>query len=109
MGIKVTKRKGKFSVSISEEMTIYTAAELKEDLVKHLNECQSMQINLRDVEEMDTAGLQIMLLLEKEANDQQKEFKFVEHSQAVIDMLELSNLSAFFGDPIVYLAEDKKS
>ena len=91
------------------ELTIYHAARLKEDLLGELGRCQSLTIDLSGVDEMDSAGLQIMLMLEREAEHAGKEFRFVGHSAAVIDVLETLNLVSHFGDPIIQLAGETKA
>ncbi len=82
-------------------MTIYTVVTLKEDLLGHLENCKELEVSLEEVSEMDSAGLQLMLVMRLEASRTDKELHFVKHSSAVIDMLETLNLAAHLGDPIV--------
>lgn len=87
---------------ISGELTIYTAALEKQRLLELLNaQAGELELNLADVSEIDTAGLQVLIVLKQEAKRQNKKLHYVMHSKAVLDVLELSNLSAYFGDPII--------
>jgi anti-sigma B factor antagonist len=104
-----TGSEGLCELRLEDELTIYHSARLKEDLLGQLARCQSMRVDLSAVDEMDSAGLQIMLMLEKEAKLAGKELRFVGHSAAVIDVLETLNLVSHFGDPIVQLAGETKA
>ena len=105
MIINVDASSGVCHIDIKDEMTIYTASTLKHELLDQLTHHDSLQVSLEGVTEMDSAGVQIMLLLKKEQQSLKKELRFVKHSQPVIDVLEMFNLSGHFGDPIVLPAE----
>lgn len=101
MAIKVDKKGEVSHLSIEDEMTIYSAATLKDDLLGHLEASKELEVSLENVSEMDSAGLQLMLVLRSEATRTEKQLRFVKHSPAVIDVLETLDLAAYFGDPIV--------
>ena len=83
------------------EMTIFTATDIKERLLAPLPHCRQVDVDLSRVSEMDSAGLQLMLLAKREATAQGKDIRFVAHSPAVLDVLELCQLTGYFGDPVV--------
>jgi anti-sigma B factor antagonist len=83
------------------EMTIFTALDLKERLLTSLSLCRQIDVNLSQVSEMDSAGLQLMILAKREAKAMGKEIRFVAHSPAVVDALEMCRLTGYFGDPVV--------
>jgi anti-anti-sigma factor len=83
------------------EMTIFTAGEIKGRLLAPLPDCQQITVDLSQVSEMDSAGLQLMILAKREAGALGKEISFVAHSPAVLDVLELSRMTGYFGDPVV--------
>jgi ABC-type transporter Mla MlaB component len=89
------------SFSIDDELTIFTAAEQKNSLLTFLQSGEALDINLANVTEIDTAGLQLLILLKREAADAGKTLNFVMHSKAVLDILELANLTTAFGDQVV--------
>ncbi|MBC3936970.1 lipid asymmetry maintenance protein MlaB [Undibacterium rugosum] len=89
------------SLDIQGELTIYTAATEKLRLQEFLDQDNQLEVNLSRVSEMDTAGLQILILMKKEAQRRGIHLRYVMHSPAVLEILELSNTSASFGDPVV--------
>jgi anti-anti-sigma factor len=84
------------TLNISGEMTIYTAAEQKNQLLAFLDCSHELEINLAQVTELDTAGTQLLLLAKQEAIKARKNLKFVMPSTAVLDVLSLGNLVALF-------------
>lgn len=88
-------------IVIEGEMTIYTAMELNARLLPPLVKYVEMEVDLAGVSEMDTSGLQLMVLAKKEALAQDKVLRIVAHSPAVLDILSLCDLEGFFGDPVV--------
>ncbi len=88
-------------LKLSGELCIYSAAQLKEELLGYLHSSQELEINLANVEEIDTAGFQLLLLLKREAVAAAKPMRLVSHSQATLEVLEMLNMEAYFGDPVV--------
>ncbi|HSI96479.1 MAG: lipid asymmetry maintenance protein MlaB [Methylophilaceae bacterium] len=86
---------------VEGEMTIYRAAELKDELMSKIDQHQEIEIDLSGVSEIDTAGLQLMVLAKLEASNRDKRLRFDGHSRAVMEILDLSDLAGFFGDPVV--------
>lgn len=105
MTIEVEKDDDKYRLAVNDEMTIYTAAEYKAALVENLEACQEMVIDLSGVTEMDSAGLQVLLMLKRHAQQLARDLHLVNHSQPVVEVLEQLQLSAHFGDPLVIPAE----
>lgn len=93
------------TLDIKGEMTIYTAAEQKGQLLEFIESGDSLEINLSQVNELDTAGTQLLILAKQEAARAKKNLRFVMHSNAVLDVLELANLTAVFGDPLFISGE----
>ncbi len=89
------------------DLTIYNAAEQKLRLLKFLDGGQErLEIDLGKVTEIDTAGLQLLILLKREAASAGKNLSFAMHSRAVIDVLELTRLTGVFGDQVVLAQEE---
>lgn len=101
MTVAKTKKGGVCRLKVKDDMTIYQAVSLKDDLLKGLEGCEELEVSLAEVGEMDSAGLQLMLLVKREAAAQGKDIRFVAHSPAVVDVLELCQLTGYFGDPVV--------
>jgi len=109
MAIKALLKEGVTHLSIEDEMTIYTALEQKNDLNQYLKPDVDLQINLAKVDEIDSAGLQVLLFIKQQADTLNFNFSLIEHSQAVVEVLELLNLGSHFGDPIVISADWSES
>lgn len=93
-------------LSISEDLTIYHALEQKQLLLDALARVDELELNLAQVAEMDTAGLQLLILLKKEAQRAGKCVRIVGHSQAVSSVIDFCNMAAEFGDPLIIPAHE---
>lgn len=101
MTIQVESEGAQSRVSIEGDMTIYTAAELTPQLLALLGTSEEVEVNLSRVGEMDTAGLQLLILAKREAARTDKKLRLVGHSPAVTATLDLCNMAGFFGDPVI--------
>lgn len=88
-------------LAIDGDMTIYRAQELKELLLSALDGAAAVDIDLSGVAEIDTAGIQLLMLAKRTAGEKGSELRLLAHSPAVLDVLDLLNLAAYFGDPVV--------
>jgi len=83
------RRSGKCVLSIVGELTIYTAAEAKQELLECLTEYSDFHLRLDEVEEIDSAGFQVLALFTREARGQGKRVVGDACSAAVEDILAL--------------------
>lgn len=88
-------------LAIDGELTIYSAAELKAGFDALAPACAEIEVDLSGVGEIDTAGLQLMLMAKRIEG---RNIRFVNHSNAVLQLLEMSNLAAAVGDPLIIAA-----
>ena len=88
---------------IDGEVTIYSVTELKDGLASVAPSCSDVEIDLSGVTEMDTAGLQLMLMAKRIEG---RNVRFTNHSDVVLQLLELSNLAGAVGDPVIITAAD---
>ncbi len=86
------------------ELSIYRAAELKTVLLEALAQ-GALEIDLSAVSDIDTAGVQLLMLAKKTAQQNQHTLRLAGHSPAVLDAFELLNLAAWFGDQLVMQSE----
>ena len=86
--------------NIDGELSIFSAAALQQRLLDAISTGKEIEVDLSQVSEMDTAGIQLMVAAKREAADQKKLLRFAGHSQAVLDLIELFDLSEYFGDPL---------
>ncbi len=85
-------------LTLSGELTIYTAATLKERLVRELEEPGPIEIDLGKVSELDTAGFQVLYGLRRMCARIGKELRISAPSQTVREVFELYNAARHFGD-----------
>jgi anti-sigma B factor antagonist len=90
---------GSRRLSLVGALTIERAAELKDALLVRLGEQAHLEIDLSKVTELDTAGVQLLLLAMQTAEAVGKELQLVEPSPAVREVFALLNLASHFGDP----------
>lgn len=88
-------------IAIEGELSIFTAVSIRERLLEALDEGTEIEVNLSKVSEMDSAGVQLMIAAKREAAERNKPLCFTGHSSAVIDILDLCDLSGHFGDPVL--------
>jgi anti-anti-sigma factor len=91
---------------IDGEMAIYRVADLKQRVLAALDATQVLEVNLSAVTELDTAGVQLLILAKKVALAGGKELRMVAHSQPVLEVFEMLNLVSYFGDPLVMSRDD---
>jgi anti-anti-sigma factor len=88
-------------ISLDGEITIYRAAEIKSLLLDAVAQDLTLEIDLGQVSEIDTSGVQLLMLAKRAAQARERDVRLVGHSPAVIEVFELLNLSSFFGDTIL--------
>ena len=91
------------------EMSIYNAADLKPALLHALEQSDDIELDLAGVSEMDTSGVQLLMLMKREAVAAGKALKLSGHSPVVLDVFELLRLGSWFGDPQLLPAGNGKS
>lgn len=105
MEISVVIEAEEGQIFLAGEMTIYAADELKNSaLFTVFEHCQRVDVDLSKVSEMDAAGLQIMVAAKLLAQAQDKQLRFINHSAAVLNVLDLCNMASHFGDPMLISA-----
>lgn len=88
-------------VAIEQDMTIYHAEALKGELLAGLARSPAFELDLSQVAEIDTSGIQLLMMAKRESQKHGKTLAIVAHSPAVQELLDFYNLAAFFGDPLV--------
>ncbi len=86
---------------LSGELTIYHAAEARTRLGEELAADPALEVDLSGVEELDTAGAQVLLWLKREARARGGAVPFTRHSPAVLEVLDQLNLAGAFGDTLL--------
>jgi ABC-type transporter Mla MlaB component len=73
------------SISIVGGMTIFQAAQLKTMLIESLNDVSCLEVDLAEVSEIDTTGLQLLMALKH----QQKPVTLINASHCIVQVATL--------------------
>ncbi|WP_349254865.1 STAS domain-containing protein [Roseateles cellulosilyticus] len=89
------------TLALDGELTIYRASEICELLKSALGARQDLELNLSGVTELDSAGVQLLMAAKKSAAASQCALRLIDHSPTVLEVFEILNLAAHFGDPLL--------
>ncbi|CAB1369427.1 STAS domain-containing protein [Denitratisoma oestradiolicum] len=92
---------GAVRLTLDGSLLIYNAEETKHRLIDTLETVQLLELDLSHVSEIDTAGMQLLILVKQESLRHDKTLRIVAHSPAVQEVIEFFNMVSFFGDPVV--------
>lgn len=93
-------------VAITEDLTIYNAIAQKQALLDQVQEHALIELDLSQVSQIDTSGIQLLMLAKRECQKRDKTLNIVAHSPAVHELMDFYNIAGFFGDPLVIPARD---
>jgi anti-anti-sigma factor len=96
---------GPVELAVRGELTIYGAAEAYGVLDGVLAEGRDLRVNLSQVTELDSTGVQLLLAAKSAVEGKNRRFELVAHSPAVLEVMDLLQLSPVFGDPVVVPAD----
>ncbi|GLH71724.1 hypothetical protein GETHLI_02260 [Geothrix limicola] len=96
-----TQQKGKVLIKLVGALTIYTAVQARKEFSDALEVHAAPEVDLSGVDEIDTAGVQVLLWIKQEAALRGRSIPFAFHSPAVVEVLDLLNLAGTLGDPIL--------
>jgi len=89
-------------VVLDGELTIYRAAELRDQLLAATAaHPDGFDVDLAGVTEIDSAGVQLLMAAKRAAQSEGGDIALVGHSAAVTEVFELLDLAAHFGDPLL--------
>lgn len=97
MAVEIERDGRRCRIAVGGEMVIRCIADLKPQIVGPLSDCDQAEIDLGGVAEIDSAGLQLLLLAKREAEARGAELRLVNHSLAVADLLDLCELGTYLG------------
>ena len=99
---------GATRLTVDGDLTIYHAAEIKERLIDGVRASPVLELDLSHVGQIDSAGVQLLALANRESRTQGHAFAIVGHSLAVREVIEFFNMVAYFGDPLVIPANERR-
>ncbi|HEY9898711.1 MAG TPA: STAS domain-containing protein [Pantanalinema sp.] len=94
MPIAIQPREADGLIALDGDLTIYTALELKDQLLAPLSTFDALELDLSGVTEIDSAGAQLILLVRKEAARMGKTVRLGPTSPTVHDLLDLYGIRA---------------
>ena len=83
----------KYPLNLEGELTIYNANDTKRRLMASLDSTTSLDVDLSAVTDLDSAGLQLLVLAWREAGKSGKTLRYINASPAVEELLEFCNLT----------------
>jgi anti-anti-sigma factor len=97
--MEITKQadESQCALTLNGDMTIYTAMENKVDFEPYFNVEENITLDMSAVNEFDSSGFQMLLLLERQALKKEKTFNIVQRSPAVSEVLALYKKEDWFG------------
>jgi anti-anti-sigma factor len=87
------------SVTLEGPLTIATAADTKVAVFQHIQPERKVEFDLSLVDEIDCAGLQILILAKRESERLGGQFRLTNPSLAVAQAFQISGFSDFLGNP----------
>lgn len=93
-------------LAIANDLTIYHAIEMKQQLLDALRHTKVLELDLSQVGEIDTSGFQLLVLAKRESIVLGHNLRLVAHSPAVREVIDFYNMQSYFGDPVVIPAGD---
>lgn len=93
---------GQERMALCGELTIFSVQDIHRQLLDALKTLDELLVDLSGVTEVDTAGLQLMLLAKRKPG---KTVRFSHHSDAVLRHIDLANLGQPLGDPLILHAQ----
>ena len=86
------KRSGICRLGFEGDMTIYHAQEMLEAIISHTENYKQFELNLSQVEDIDSAGIQLLLMLDLISREKDSKTNIVEPSDSVYEVLNLYRL-----------------
>lgn len=92
-----------FRFAIGAGLSIYEVAELKPRLLEAVAQHAVLDIDLSRVVNIDSAGIQLLMLAKVHALAHDHPLRLVEHSPAVLEIFELFRVAGYFGNPFEHI------
>jgi len=99
--ISRVREKGHEVCRVSGDLTIYAATEARHELEQLLAQSLPVEVDLSEVDEIDTSGIQLLLWLKRQVSAKGSQLSLVHHSPPVIEAFDLLHVTGIFGDPIL--------
>ena len=81
-------------------LTIDRAVELRQRFVNAMANADTLRLQLADVTDIDTTGVQLLMAIKRTAQVSGKSLELVQHSSEILAVFALLDLVDYFGDPV---------
>ena len=96
MSSNIQRKQKTLSIMVSDELSIYSVSALGEEIMRQLPEVEKITVDLSQVTEMDSAGLQLLIAIKNLQTEYAVEF--VGHTSAVLEVLDVCGMAGEFND-----------
>ncbi len=96
MQLTETIRDGHTVLCMSGELTIFDVASVKDGFIQYVQDYAYLEVDLSDVVAIDTAGLQLLILIKKEAKRKSHTLFFKHHSREIKEIASFLHMELFF-------------
>lgn len=86
------KRSGRCRLKIDGDLTIYNAAEFKENMLEFVENFKEFEVDMSAVNEIDSAGIQLLLQFNRKAMQEERHMQLSGCNEEICDLLALYQL-----------------
>lgn len=86
------KRNGRCSLQLEGDMTIYKAAENKEQLLEYINDYKEFEFDMSAINEIDSSGIQLLLQFKKKALEEERTIQLSGCNEEACELFDLYQL-----------------
>lgn len=97
------------SLVVEGALVIYSLARWKEVVLEKAKEIEILTANCSKLEQLDSAGLQILISTKKFFYKAGKKFIITNHSTQLLEYLDIYGLIGYFEDKVQITAKDKEN
>jgi len=100
MEINIENSASSCCLKLIGEMTIYAASQVKDHLIMPINAAQEVDVDASGITDIDSAGMQLLILAKCHADQLGKPFQLSKPSRPVVEFINLFSLNEFFALPL---------
>ncbi|WP_049637931.1 lipid asymmetry maintenance protein MlaB [Methylophilus sp. TWE2] len=97
MPVMINTNEARCALTFSGELNIYNVAETLAQIKAEMSKTLPIYVDLSEVDEADAAGLQILMAIRLHTLSHGLAFQLENPSEAVMALIELSDMAGFFG------------
>ena len=86
------KRSGRCLLKIDGDLNIYNATDFRDSLLEYVEDFKEFELDMSAVNEIDTAGIQLLLQFKKKAQEEERTMQLVGCNEEICGLLDLYQL-----------------